>query len=68
MTTTIYEVKGMTCGHCVSAVSSELSTIDGVSDVAVELDTGKVTVTSESPLDLSNVREAIDEAGYELVE
>ena len=68
MTTTIYEVKGMTCGHCVSAVSTELSTIDGVSDVAVELDTGKVTVTSESPLDLSNVREAIDEAGYELVE
>ena len=68
MTTTTYEVKGMTCGHCVNAVSTELSTLDGVNEVAVQLETGKVTVTSEAPLDPASVREAIDEAGYELVE
>ena len=62
-----YEVKGMTCGHCVQAVTQEVSAIDGVSDVAVDLGTGQVTVTSELPLTTKQVRSAVDEAGYELV-
>ena len=66
-TTNTYEVQGMTCGHCVSSVSSELTKLPGVDDVAVDLDTGKVTVTSEAPLDLDAVRAAVDEAGFELV-
>lgn len=66
-TTSTYDVKGMTCGHCVSSVSSELNKLPGVNDVAVDLDTGKVTVTSDQPLDTDAVRGAVDEAGFELV-
>lgn len=66
MTTTTYRVQGMTCGHCVGAVTSALSGLDGVTDVAVELESGEATVTSERPLDETAVRAAVDEAGYEL--
>ncbi|MET8824153.1 heavy-metal-associated domain-containing protein [Streptomyces rochei] len=63
----VYDVKGMTCAHCVQAVSSELSGLPGVEDVQVDLPSGQVTVTSEQPLDRSAVAAAVDEAGYELV-
>ena len=66
MTVQTYTVKGMTCGHCVQAVSGELSKLAGVSDVAVDLGSGAVTVTSDAPLAEAQVREAVDEAGYEL--
>lgn len=66
-TTSTYDVKGMTCGHCVSSVTNELSKLPGVSDVAVDLDTGQVTVTSDQALDADTVRGAVDEAGFELV-
>jgi copper chaperone len=65
MVTTRYAVKGMTCGHCVSAVTTEVGRIDGVTGVEVDLATGSVTVTSETALDEAAVREAVDEAGYE---
>ncbi|MFC8615454.1 heavy-metal-associated domain-containing protein [Micromonospora purpureochromogenes] len=68
MVTTTYQVQGMTCGHCVNSVSTEVSAIQGVSDVQVDLASGRVTVTSESPLDTDSVRAAVDEAGYDLVE
>jgi copper chaperone len=61
-----YSVVGMTCGHCVAAVTTELSKVDGVSAVAVDLAKGDVTVTSERELDPADVRAAVDEAGYEL--
>jgi copper chaperone len=67
MTATTYEIKGMTCGHCVSAVSTELSQLSGVTGVEVDLASGTATVTSDAPLDPQHVREAVDEAGYELV-
>ena len=67
MTTTTYTVQGMTCGHCVSSVSSEIGALPGVTDVDVDLASGAVTVTSEQPLDPATVRAAVDEAGYELV-
>lgn len=62
-----YEVKGMTCEHCVRAVSNEIGEIPGVQDVKVDLDSGTVEVTSEEPLDRETVTAAVDEAGYELV-
>jgi copper chaperone len=65
-TTTTYDVTGMTCEHCVNAVSTELARLPGVSDVAVDLATGQVTVTSDTTPDRDAVREAVDEAGYEL--
>ena len=67
MTTVTYQVKGMTCGHCVSSVSTEISGIAGVRDVQVDLASGQVTINSEAPLDPAAVRAAVDEAGYELV-
>ncbi|MCQ4210201.1 MULTISPECIES: heavy-metal-associated domain-containing protein [Streptomyces] len=65
--TTVYQVKGMTCGHCEGAVSSEISELAGVSSVKAVASTGQVTVISESALDEEAVRAAVDEAGYELV-
>ena len=69
MTTTTYSVTGMTCGHCTAAVTEELSKLVGVQDVKIDLvagGTSQVHVTSESTLDEAAVREAVDEAGYEL--
>ena len=61
-----YTVTGMTCGHCVASVTEEISEIDGVTDVAVDLPTGAVTVTSSKPVDSADVRAAVEEAGYQL--
>jgi copper chaperone CopZ len=68
MTANTYSVTGMTCSHCVASVTEEISTIDGVTDVAVDLPTGAVTVTSERDLDREQVRAAVEEAGYRLSE
>jgi copper chaperone CopZ len=65
--TTAYQVKGMTCEHCVRAVRSELSKVDGVEAVEVDLATGRVTVSSRSALHAGEVAGAVNEAGYELV-
>lgn len=62
-----YQVTGMTCGHCVSAVKQELGQLAGVRGVDVDLASGLVTVTSESELADDDVQAAVDEAGYELV-
>lgn len=67
MTTATYQVKGMTCDHCVRAVSAELGRIGGVSDVKVDLATGAVTVESAAPIPEDAVQAAVDEAGYEVV-
>ena len=69
MTTTTYSVTGMTCGHCTAAVTEELAKLPGVREVSIDLNAGgtsAVHVTSESALDEAAVREAVDEAGYEL--
>jgi copper chaperone len=69
MTTTTYSVAGMTCGHCTAAVTEELGKLIGVKDISIDLvagGTSAVHVTSESALDEAAVREAVDEAGYEL--
>jgi copper ion binding protein len=66
-TTSTFQVAGMTCGHCVSSVQSEVSSIDGVTDVDVDLATGRLTVTSDMPVDPDAVRSAVEEAGYEVV-
>ncbi|WP_031077381.1 heavy-metal-associated domain-containing protein [Streptomyces sp. NRRL WC-3742] len=63
----VFQVKGMTCGHCVTAVTAELKKIAGVGEVAVDLATGRVTVDSAAPLADTEVAAAIDEAGYDLV-
>jgi copper chaperone len=66
VSTTTYAVVGMTCGHCVNAVTEEVSRLPGVTGVDVDLASGGVTVTSEAPVDESAVRAAVEEAGYEV--
>jgi copper chaperone len=69
MTSITYTVSGMTCGHCVAAVTEEISKLPAVEQVSVDLVAGgesAVRVTSQSPLQEDAVREAVDEAGYQL--
>ena len=66
METSTYTVNGMTCGHCVAAVTDEVKRIPGVREVEVELESGAVTITSDTALDPAAVRSAVHEAGYEL--
>jgi copper chaperone len=64
--TTTYPVTGMTCGHCVRAVTSELAKLGGVSEVSVGLvpdGASQVRVTSDAPLSGDAIRQALDEAG-----
>jgi copper chaperone len=66
VSTATYTVVGMTCGHCVNAVTEEVSQLPGVTGVDVDLTSGSVTVISEAPVDESAVRAAVEEAGYEV--
>jgi len=66
MSTATYTVVGMTCGHCVSAVTDEVSQVPGVTTVDVDLTSGGLTVSSDSPVDDAAVRAAVEEAGYEV--
>jgi len=70
MSTMTYAVSGMTCGHCVAAVTDEVTKIEGVTGVEITLVTGgqsTVSVQSSAPLTEESVRLAVDEAGYELI-
>ncbi|MCW2843732.1 MAG: heavy metal transporter [Nocardioides sp.] len=64
--TATFRVAGMTCAHCVSSVTEELTGIDGVLGVEVALESGEVTVTSTAPLERAAVEAAVTEAGYAL--
>lgn len=61
-----YAVTGMSCEHCVNAVTTGLSRLAGVRDVQVDLASATVAITSDSPLPMATVRAAIDDAGYQL--
>ena len=63
METRTYRVEGMTCEHCVRAVTDEVGQVSGVSGVRVDLGGGTVEVTGEA-LDDAAVAAAVDEAGY----
>ena len=63
---TTYTVAGMTCEHCVNAVSTEIGKLSGVAGVHVDLATGAVTVSSVAALEQSAVAAAVGEAGYQL--
>ena len=67
-TTSTYAVSGMSCQHCVDAVTAEVGRIAGVEQVTIDLAAGAVTVESTGPLDVAEVRAAVDEAGYDLAE
>ena len=66
-TTTEFQVTGMSCGHCETAIRSEVSEIPGVTGIEVSAQTGRLAVTSEQPVDEAAVIAAVDEAGYTAV-
>ncbi|WP_329056487.1 heavy-metal-associated domain-containing protein [Amycolatopsis sp. NBC_01488] len=66
MTRTTYSVEGMTCGHCATSVHEEVSELAGVHSVDVDVASGRVTVTSDTPLATDAVAAAVTEAGYRL--
>lgn len=66
MVTREFVVEGMTCGHCVQAVTTEVQGVAGVSEVSVELEGGRLVVTGDD-LDDAAIAAAVDEAGYHLV-
>jgi copper chaperone len=66
MTTKTYAVEGMTCGHCVNVVTTELEAVSGVSTVQVDLAAGDVRVDAASDVDGVVVAAAIERAGYTL--
>ncbi|WP_049561889.1 heavy-metal-associated domain-containing protein [Nonomuraea sp. SBT364] len=68
MTTSVYTVTGMACGHCADAVTEELERVAGITAVAVDVEHDTVTVTSDRPLDADEVRAVVEEAGYELTD
>ena len=61
----IYEVRGMTCGHCTAAVKDEVGAIEGAEQVTVDLETGRLTVRGRDVPEAA-VRRAVEEAGYTL--
>ncbi len=68
MSTSTYTVIGMTCGHCVNSVTEEVKQVPGVTDINVDLNTGGLTVSSQTPVDDTAVRAAVEEAGYQLAD
>lgn len=67
MTTTEYQVSGMTCGHCEMSVREEVSQIAGVDDIEVSAQSGRLVVTATASIDDAAVLAAVDEAGYSAV-
>ena len=66
-TTATFTVTGMTCGHCVASVTEEVAEVAGITDVDVDLGNGRLTVTSDAPIDGAAVRAAVEAAGYAIV-
>lgn len=67
MSATQYQVTGMSCGHCETAIRAEVSEIPGVTGIEVSATTGRLAVTTDNPVDDAAVLAAVDEAGYTAV-
>lgn len=65
--TSVFEIAGMTCGHCVESVTKAMQDLPGVTKVEVDLASGQVELTSDTPPESTAVRAAIEEVGFELV-
>ncbi len=68
MSTSTVIVSGMTCGHCASSVREEVGALAGVTDVDVDVASGRVTISSSAPIEADAIRGAIEEAGYHLAQ
>ncbi|MFE4367898.1 heavy-metal-associated domain-containing protein [Streptomyces sp. NPDC056835] len=64
--TAVYEVAGMTCGHCKSTLTKAIGDLDGVLSVDVDVPAGRVSVTTGGEPDDAEIAKVVDEAGYEV--
>lgn len=62
----VLDVKGMTCQHCVHAVTMAIQSVDGTEDIEVDLESGKAEFFIEDESNLDDVKEAIRQAGYQV--
>jgi copper chaperone len=60
------KIKGMTCNHCVMAVTKVLKEIDGVGNIKVDLQKAEATFDEVRPVDMKVVKERIRKAGYDI--
>lgn len=67
MTTAEFTVSGMSCGHCETAIRTEVGAVTGVDGVQVSAATGRLIVTSGDPVDETTILKAVEEAGYTAV-
>ena len=63
---TTIKIKGMSCNHCVMAVTKALRDIDGIRDVKVDLKKGEAAFDEVDPVDMETIKERIRKAGYEV--
>lgn len=61
------KIRGMTCQHCVAAVTKALSSIEGIDNVSVDLESGEATFEENIPVDPRIIREKIEDEGYEII-
>jgi copper chaperone len=61
------KIKGMSCNHCVMAVTKALNGLEGIKDVKVDLAKGEATFDNEKPIDMKLIKDAVEKAGYEVV-
>lgn len=64
---TTIKVKGLSCQHCVMAVTKALKEIEGLQDIAVDLEKGEAAFTETKPVDKTLIKDKITKAGYEVV-
>jgi copper chaperone len=62
------KIKGMSCQHCVAAVTKALSGIEGISDVKVNLEKGSASFTENAPIAPETIKKAIAAIGFEVLE
>lgn len=67
MISTILNVEGMSCSHCVNAVEKAVGALEGVAQVKVDLDAKKVTVDHDEKVTLESIKNAIEDQGYDVV-
>ena len=60
------KIKGMSCNHCVAAVTKALNEIEGLSDVSVNLEKGEASFEESTPIEETAIQEAVKKAGFEL--
>jgi copper chaperone len=64
---TVIKIKGMSCEHCVKAVTKALEGVEGIADVRVNLEKGQAEFREAGPVDMKKISEVIGKAGYEVV-